>query len=138
MRRDGRDGPVTVLGIGFDVPQSATCPPASRAADTAFGKLEQCTALPSGPTTFERKPHCVSMFHSALHLRLVLDEGRTPPPSGFGSVKPWTPCCAGRLPVAIEFHNIGERIGRVVARFPQAPVPMSDAVVGISPCSISG
>ena len=51
------------------------------------------------------------MFQSALHLREVLVYGRAPPFTGSGSMKPWMPCLSANLPVATEFHSIGERIG---------------------------
>ena len=90
------------------------------------------------PTTFERRPHCVRMFHSAFARRLVLAVVRMPAPSGSGSVNPSTPCASARLPVAMVFQRIGERIGRVVARLPAAPRSSRPASVGIRPCASSG
>jgi len=73
------------------------------------------------PRTWVLYPRCVRMFHSAFTLREVLVTGRTPPVCGSGSMKPRMPCLSGRLPVAMEFHSMGERIGRSVAIFPMTP-----------------
>src|SRR5271156_2442470 len=48
------------------------------------------------------------------------------------------PCLLARLPVAIEFHSIGERMGRKVARFPITPWLMKSSSVGIKPWSSRG
>src|SRR3974390_689209 len=44
------------------------------------------------PTTSERCPFWFRMFHIALVLRDNSVIGRTPEPSGNGSLKPWMPC----------------------------------------------
>ncbi len=71
------------------------------------------------------------MFQIALVLRLVLVTGRIPLPSGMGSANPQIPCLSARLPVAIEFHNMGDRMGRMVASLPLVPSAISLARVGI-------
>jgi len=83
-------------------------------------------------------PRCVRMFHNALTFREVLVTGRTPPVCVSGSMKPRMPCLSGRLPVAMEFHSMGERMGRSVARFPMTPWLTKSSSVGINPWSRRG
>ena len=78
------------------------------------------------------------MFQIAFTFREVLVTGRTAPVCGSGSMKPKIPCLSGRLPVAMEFHSIGESTGRRVARFPMTPWLMKSSSVGINPWSSSG
>src|SRR5262249_1257165 len=54
------------------------------------------------------------------------------------SAKPWMPCLSARLPVAIEFHSTGERMGCKVARLPITPWLMRSSSAGIKPCSSRG
>jgi hypothetical protein len=72
-------------------------------------------------TTTLRSPDCERIFHSALLLREVLLTGRMPLPSGEGSTNPRMSCLSARLPVAIEFQRMGERIGCSVAICPLTP-----------------
>src|SRR5215471_8205042 len=53
-------------------------------------------------------------------------------------MKPWMPCLSANLPVATEFHNIGDRIGWRVARLPMTPRLMKASRVGMSPSSSNG
>lgn len=94
--------------------------------------------LANQPTAWVRIPSWVSIFQRALQVRLVLVIGRIPEPSGRGSVKPWMPCLAGRLPVAMEVHSIGESIGWRVARLPQTPCSIKRLRLGISPLANKG
>ena len=78
------------------------------------------------------------MFQIALTLREVLLVGRTAPVRVSGSMKPSMPCFCGLLPVAMEFHSIGERLGSRVARFPMTPLLMRLFRVGMRPWSSRG
>src|SRR5574337_828472 len=78
------------------------------------------------------------MFQSALHFRDRLVTGRTPRPFAVGSENPWMPCWNGRLPVAIDVHNIGDSGGCSVAILPLAPFSISVCRFGILPAAISG
>ena len=81
---------------------------------------------------------CVRIFQTAFTLRVELDVGRTAPVVGSGSVKPRIPCLSARMPVAIEVHSMGDRIGCSVARFPITPSSTIFPSVGMSPWSING
>src|SRR5579859_6478286 len=78
------------------------------------------------------------MFQTAFDFRERFVTGRTPLPSGAGSVKPWMPCLNGRFPVAMEVHSIGESGGCSVAICPMAPFLTSRWTLGILPASMSG
>ncbi len=90
------------------------------------------------PMTMLRRSFWLRMFHSAFDVRERLVTGRTPLPSGAGSVKPWMPCLNGRFPVAMEVHSIGERGGCSVAICPVAPFQTRRSTLGILPASMSG
>src|SRR5580700_8500176 len=90
------------------------------------------------PITTLRRSFWLRMFHSAFDVRERFVTGRTPLPSGAGSVKPWMPCLNGRFPVHMEVHSIGERGGWSVAICPVAPFLTSHWTLGILPASMSG
>src|SRR3984893_9318994 len=93
--------------------------------------------LANQPSTCLRNPDWVRIFQIALHRRLVLVTGRTPP-SGSGSIKPWTPCLSARFPVAIEFQSMGDSIGCSESSLPITPAETNRSRFGISPASRSG
>ena len=66
-----------------------------------------------------------------FHFSRCAGDRPAPPVCGSGSLKPQMPCLSGRFPVAMEFHSMGERIGRSVARFPMTPRLMRNSSAGI-------
>ena len=89
------------------------------------------------PTTLVAKPFCDRMFHSALVLRVVLDETCKPEPSGFGSTKLSTPCLSAVLPVVIELQRSGESLGSSVPRSAREPASTKRRRFGILPAANS-
>ena len=47
------------------------------------------------------------------------------------------PCLKGRLPVAIDVHNMGDKTGDNVAKLPMTPFSTNRCVDGIKPQSIN-
>ena len=90
------------------------------------------------PTACTRSALCVRMFQSALVLRVVLADTRTPSPDGFGSTKFRMPCLSAVLPVAMVDHSSGESLGSMVRRFARVPAAISAARLGICPRASSG